>query len=181
MVTSRGKSDVQRFIAAAPEEIITKLLVGAGRAGGKVIAQEAKDRVISQDVADNIIVRTKRDDTRIVVKIRVKSGFANSIGNWLEWGTSPHFISVDDSQRDGRSVRRINELSKAPGASHSLVIGGKFVGETVFHPGAQAHPFLRPALDLKEGEAISMAQSYINSRIISGAIVGQADSGDPEA
>lgn len=180
MVTTRGKSEVQRFMAALPEQIVGKLLVGAGRAGGKVIAEEAKDRSISQDVADNIVVRTKREDTRIVVRITVKKGFALSVGNWLEWGTSPHFITVDDSQREGRSVARINALAKAPGSNHSLVIGGKFVGATVFHPGARAHPFLRPALDLKEGEAVSMAQSYINARVTPRGIVGQDDRGDSE-
>ena len=174
MVTSRGKSDVQRFMARLPEEIVSKLLVGAGRAGGKVIAEEAKDRVISQDVADNIVVRTKREDSRVIVRITVRKGFALSVGNWLEWGTSPHFITVDASQRDGRSVRRINEL----GDHASLMINGKFVGETVYHPGAQAHPFLRPALDLKEREAIGMAQSYINARVKPSGIVGQADQGD---
>lgn len=176
MATSRGKSEVQRYMAGLPEEIVSKMLVGAGRAGGKVIAEEAKERVISQDVADNIIVRTKREDTRVVVKIRVKSGFANSIGNWLEWGTAPHFISVDDSQRQGKSVARINALAR----EGTLVINGRFVGDTVYHPGARPHPFLRPALDLKEGEAISMAQSYINARVVTGKIVGQPDSGDTE-
>lgn len=174
MATSRGKSEVHRYIAGLPEEIVSKLLVGAGRAGGKVIADEAKERTISQDVADNIIVRTKREDTRVVVKIRVKQGFANSIGNWLEWGTAPHFISVDKSQSGGKSVARINALAR----QGSLVINGKFVGDTVYHPGARPHPFLRPALDLKEGEAISMAQSYINARITPAGIVGQADRGD---
>jgi len=180
MATSRGKSDVQRFMSGLPEQIASKLLVGAGRAGGKVIADDAKDRSISQDVADNIVVRTKREDSRIVVRITVRKGFALSVGNWLEWGTAPHFISVDDSQRQGRSVARINELAKAPGSSHSLVINGKFVGDTVYHPGARPHPFLRPALDLKEGEAISMAQSYINARITPAGIVGAADQGDGE-
>lgn len=177
MATSRGKSDVQRFMAGLPEQIASKLLVGAGRAGGKVIADEAKDRVISQDVADNIVVRTKREGSRILVRITVKKGFALSVGNWLEWGTSPHFISVDARQRDGRSVRRINEQ----GDHASLMINGKFVGETVYHPGAHAHPFLRPALDLKEREAIGMAQAYINARITPQGITGTADQGDGDA
>jgi hypothetical protein len=177
MVTTRGKSDVQRFMAGLPEQIVSKLLVGAGRAGGKVIADEAKERTTSQDVADNIVVRTKRDGDRIIVRITVKKGFALSVGNWLEWGTSAHFISVDASQRGGKSVRRINEL----GDHQSLMINGKFVGETVYHPGARPHPFLRPALDLKEGEAISMAQSYINARITPAGIVGTADQGDGDA
>jgi len=80
---------------------------------------------------------------------------------WLEYGTAPHLISVDDSQRQGLSVRRVNDRVNAG----SLVINGNFVGTTVHHPGARPHPFMRPALDTKEGEARAAAQSYINSRI----------------
>jgi hypothetical protein len=35
----------------------------------------------------------------------------------------------------------------------------------VRHPGARPNPFLRPALDMKEGEAVAAAQDYITSRI----------------
>lgn len=178
MPTVRGKSDVRSFIAGLPDEIERKLLMGAARRAGVVVADEAKMLARADVVADNIIVRAKREPGRVIVKISVKGQWPNSVGNWLEWGTAPHFIRVDDSVREGRSVRRINELGNQPGSSHSLVINGKFVGDTVFHPGAQAHPFLRPALDHKERDAISAAQSYINARVTPGGITGSAEADD---
>ena len=92
-----------------------------------------------------------------------------------ETGTAPHFIRVDDSQRRGMGINRINKSVK----EGSLVINGKFVGATVHHPGARPHPFLRPALDMKEGEAIAAAQAYIDARITPSGITGDS-SGDED-
>jgi hypothetical protein len=174
MVKVRGKSEVRAYMAGLPAQI-TSVLRGAARAGGKVIAEEAKARVVSQEVADDIVIRSRMDDSRIVVTITVKKGFSWSIGLWLEQGTDAHFITVDDRQRGGRGIRRINQQVRAAGGDGSLVIGGQFVGTTVWHPGAQPHPFLRPALDVKEGEAIRAAQSYINARIAKGRIIGRPE------
>ncbi len=171
MATSRGGSDVRRFMAQLPAELEKKVLRGAARAGGKIIVAEAKDRSISFDVDDAIVMRTKADAGRITVKITVEKGWARSVAGWLEYGTDPHFISVDDSQRGGKSVGRVNKLTK----DGSLVIGGNFVGSTVHHPGAKPHPFLRPALDIKGAEAIAAAQSYINARVTPSGIVGAAE------
>lgn len=171
MPTVRGRAEVSRFIAQLPEQIEKKLLPGAAKAAAKVVATEAKERVTSEAVADAIVTRTKKEPGRITVKITVKKGWPLSLGNWLEWGTSPHFISVDDSQRGGRSVGRINQLHR----EGSLVINGKFVGDTVFHPGARPHPFLRPALDTKQGEAIAEAQRYINAHVRPAGIVAEPE------
>jgi hypothetical protein len=139
-----------------------------------VVAEEAKTRSISQEVSDAIKVRTSGKDGRIIAKVQVR-GPGAYIAPWLEYGTGPHFISIDDSQRQGMSVNRVNTIRKE---GKSLVIGGKFVGDTVFHPGAKAHPFLRVSLDTKEAEAIAVAQAYINSRVTKAGIVGSAE---PEA
>lgn len=92
---------------------------------------------------------------------------------WLEYGTDAHFITVDDSQRGGMSVRKINDGRKAG----TLAIGGEPVGATVWHPGAKAHPFLRPSLDVKEADAIRSAQHYIYTRATKAGVIGQ-DGGD---
>lgn len=177
MPTVRGKSDVKRFIAQIPAELENKVLRGAARAGAKVVADEIKARTPSEDVRDGVRIRTQLGTGRIVVKIDVKPGWARSVGTWLEYGTAPHFITVDDSQREGMSAGRINKLGKAG----TLVIGGKPVGKTVHHPGARPQPTFRPALDAKEGEAIAAAQGYINSRVTRSGIVGTADAaGDGE-
>jgi hypothetical protein len=170
MPTVRGSSDVRQFIAKLPGEIERKLLRGAGRAAANVIADEAKERSVSSEVSGAIKVKVSEGDGRIVARVQVK-GKGAYIAPWLEYGTSPHFISVDDSQRRGMSVSRINKETKAG----SLVIGGKFVGSTVFHPGARPHPFLRPALDVKGDAAFAAAQGFINSRVTRSGIVGSAE------
>jgi hypothetical protein len=175
MATSRGGADVRRFMQQLPAELEKKVLRGAARAGGKIILEEAKDRSISGDVDEALVLRSKADAGRITVKITVRKGWGRAIANWLEYGTDPHFISVREDQRGGMGIGRINKLSK----DGSLVIGGQYVGETVFHPGAQAHPFLRPALDIKGADAIAAAQAYINARVTrSGIVAGAEPEGD---
>ncbi|WP_314716597.1 HK97 gp10 family phage protein [Sphingobium yanoikuyae] len=176
MPTVTGKDTVRAYFAELPKQL-TKVLRGAGLAAGKVIAEEAKVRSPSADVAGDIVVRRKVDDGRIVVTITVKPGYNWYRALWLEFGTEGHFISVDDSQRGGRGIGRINQQVRAAGGDKSLVIGGQFVGATVWHKGARPEPFLRPALDFKEAEAIRAAQAYINSRIARGRFVGK-DEGD---
>jgi hypothetical protein len=170
MPTVRGKSEVRQFIAQLPADIERKLLRGAGRAAANVVADEARDRSISAEVSAAVKVKVSTAEGRIIAKVQVK-GPGAYIAPWLEYGTSAHFISVDDSQREGMSVSRINKANK----EGSLVISGKFVGSTVFHPGARPHPFLRPALDLKGDAAVAAAQAFINSRVGRSGITGSAE------
>lgn len=170
MATSKGGEQVRRFIAQLPQKLEKAVLRGAARAAGKVVADEAKARSISDEVSEAISVVTKVQPGLIVAKVQVKGPGAYK-APWLEFGTDPHFITVDDSQRQGMSARRINTLSKAG----TLVINGEAVGATVFHPGARPHPFLRPALDTKEAEAVAAAQSYINARVSRSGITGSAE------
>ncbi|WP_225883124.1 HK97 gp10 family phage protein [Sphingomonas aliaeris] len=176
MASLKGRTEVARFITGLPAEIETKLLRGAARAAATVVADDAKQRSISAEVSAAVKVRTaaKRGDTTVVAKVQVK-GPGSYIAPWLEYGTLPHYISVADEQRGGKSVRRINRL----GGAKALAINGKFA-KTVYHPGTDAHPFLRPALDANESEAIAAAQGYINSRVTPAGIVGTAENGDDE-
>lgn len=179
MVTVRGREQVRAYTRSIPAALESKVLRGAARAGATVIADEASARSVSSEVSAAVKVSTRQDvPGRVVAKIQVK-GDGAFIAPWLEYGTSPHFITVDDRQRDGRGVRRINQQVREAGGDGSLVIGGKFVGATVFHPGAQPHPFLRPALDHKRAEAIAAAQAYINTRLaregLGGADVPESD------
>lgn len=162
MATSRGRDAVRRYMAQLPEQIERSLLPGAARAGAKVIADEAKERARSGEIAEKIGVRVVGGDGHVVAKIRVGPGWARSLAIWQEYGTAPHFITVDDSQREGMTVGRINRLAKVKG---TLVINGRPVGTTVHHPGAQAYPFMRPALDVKEADAIRAAQAHIDARV----------------
>lgn len=164
MVKVTGKAAVSRYMSALPGRI-DRVLRGAARAGAAIVADEVKLRADADETREGVIIRSKRDGDRIIVRISVKRGWGLTLGIWQEWGTAGHFITVDDRQRDGMSVNRINKLQKAG----SLVIGGQFVGSTVWHPGARANPFMRPALDLKGAEAIAAAQNYITAKLKGGA------------
>jgi len=172
MPSVKGQAEVERFIAGLPAQIEAKLLRGAARAGGKVLLDETKSRSPAAEVTEALTLRTNSEPGRIVVKVSVKGHWPRSLAIWAEYGTDPHFITVDDSQRDGKSVRRINETGGG-----SLRIGGKFVGKTVHHPGAKANPFMRPSLDLSAAAARAAMQTYVNARVTSGGIIG---SDEPE-
>lgn len=166
MPTVRGKAEVRSFIAGIHGQA-QSVLRGAARAAANVVADEARDRTRSSEVRGSIKVAVATEDSRVVAKVQTK-GPGAYIAPWEEYGTAPHFISVDESQRRGMGVKTINKRVK----EGSLVINGKFVGTTVHHPGARPHPFLRPALDTKEGEAIEAAQAYINARVQPSGING---------
>jgi len=172
MPSVKGQAEVERFIAGLPTQIEAKLLRGAARAGGKVLLDETKSRSPAAEVTEALTLRTNSEPGRIVVKVSVKGHWPRSLAIWAEYGTDPHFITVDDSQREGKSVRRINETGGG-----SLRIGGKFVGKTVHHPGAKANPFMRPSLDLSAAAARAAMQTYVNARVTRGGIVG---SDEPE-
>lgn len=169
MVWSRGRAEQKRFLLQGAPAQLRKVLLSAGRVGANVIADDARDRSISEEVSAAVKVKVRADETRIVATVYLK-GPGSYKGRWLEYGTDPHFISVDESQREGKSVRRINDLAK----EGSLVIGGQFVGKTVLHPGAERHPFLRPALDFKGTVAIGAAQAHLNAHVKPSGIITPA-------
>jgi hypothetical protein len=167
MPTVRGRAETRRYIEGLPAQIEAKLLRGAGRAGGKVLLDEMKRRSPADEITEALTLRTKSEPGRIVVKVSVKGQWPRSLATWAEYGTDPHFISVDDSQREGRTVRRINDTETG-----SLLIGGKFVGKTVWHKGAKANPFMRTSLDLSASASRAAMQSYISARVTPSGIIG---------
>ena len=176
MATSRGGTAVRRFIKQLPDELERKVLRGAARAGGKIILAEAKERSISSDVDEALVLRSKVESGLITVTIGIRKGWGRAIARWLEYGTDAHFISIAKDERGGKSVAKINATDK-----RTMIIGGKFVGDTVFHPGAKPHPFLRPSLDIKGAEAVAAAQSYLKAHVTrSGIIAGAEPQGDDE-
>lgn len=182
MAKRRSTAATRRYVTELPERFLQRVLPGAARTGAEVIAEGAKDLLGDRKaetggggevrIADSVKVKVRRKDGQIRARIML-DGPGAYVGRWLEYGTDPHLISVSDEVRGGRTVARINTLAK----EGSLIIGGQFVGQSVFHPGAQAKPFMRPALDTREAEAIAAAQSYINAR---GTRAGIAAAPTPE-
>lgn len=189
MAKRRSNASVLRNLEELPALLVKRVLPGAARAGAQVIAAEAKGLLGGKRadggggnkvlIADAVKVRARKRSGLIVARVML-DGPGAYVGRWLEYGTDPHFISVDPGLRDGMTARRINKRVKGGDAAlhATLMINGKPVGTTVHHPGAAAHPFLRPALDTKEAEAKAAAQAYIQSRISRAGIVGSDDGGD---
>lgn len=177
-----------RYLEQLPKTIAERVLPGAARAGAKVIAEAAKDNLGGKRadnggggkvlIADSVKVRSRKRDGLVIARVLL-DGPGAYVGRWLEYGTSPHFISVDPNYRQGMTAKRINtRVSDGDTALHStLMINGKPVGATVHHPGGRKAPFLHPAFDLNEAQAKAAAQAYILSRVSRAGIVG-TDEGD---
>jgi HK97 gp10 family phage protein len=155
-----GKSELDKFLATLPQKLEKDILRGAVKAGAEVVAAEAAFRTNSHEVAASIKVRTATEKGIVTAKVETV-GPGAYLAPWEEYGTAAHFITVQDSARGGATVGRINRKLK----EGSLVIGGQFVGQSVLHPGARPHPFLLPAFDTKQSEAVAVMGEYVRSRL----------------
>ena len=165
--TITGLADLKNLLATLPAKIENNILRGAMRAGAGVIAEEAKRLVPSgpgrpgdvNHLRDSIKFSARSEPGLVTAKVQTKGPGAYK-APWIEFGTAAHYISVDDDVRDGLTVKRINRKV----GEGSLVINGHFVGKSVHHPGARKIPFMRPAVDNKQGEAIEAISAYITQR-----------------
>lgn len=164
-----GLAEMRRFIANLPATLEKNVLRGAMRAGAQVIADDAIDRLQSHkesgDLARSVKVRVAATDRKVEASVDVDDFKAH----WLEHGTEPHFILA---RPERGSVRMANRQLKR-GAL--LLNGAKIVAE-VHHPGARAFPFLLPAADAKEGEAVAAAQAHLD-RHAAAALQGRMSPG----
>jgi len=172
----KGNVDLGAILASLPEQLERNILRGAMRAGAEVIADGARENCRSAEVRETIGTTSRAEPGLVTAKVQTKGKGAYK-APWLENGTEPHFVSVDSEQSGGRTVRRVNRSEKAGsldiggarrvnvGEKGSIVINGQFVGDTVHHPGARPYPFMRPALDAKERDAVAAIGSYIGKRL----------------
>lgn len=155
-----GMIDLTSVLATLPEKLERNILRGALKAGAEVFADGSREECRSAEVRATIKTSSRAEPGLVTAKIQTKGPGAHK-APWLEYGTDPHFISVDDEQSEGRTVRRINTLEK----KGSIVIGGNFVGKTVHHPGAKPYPFMRPPIDNRQQAAVDAMVGYASNRI----------------
>lgn len=149
-ITVKGLRELQSFLDSVSPKIERNIIRGALRAGAKVIMQEAKANV-------PIKSGTLRDSIRLSVRARggavtasVKAGGKTKTGgdayyaNMVEFGTAAHTITAKN--------RKV------------LSFGGRLF-QSVEHPGARPHPFMRPAFDSKSQEAVLQVGNYIKQRL----------------
>lgn len=160
----KGGKELQDYLNKLPAKIERNVMRSALLQGANVIKEAAKAElvkngsVVSGDLSKSIRASTR--SRRGQVTATLKAGDEKAFyAHMVEFGTAPHWISVDMAARPSRMTRRgkkafsvstLNNMSKAG----SLVIGKNFVGQSVEHHGAKAKPFMRPALDANVDEAI---------------------------
>ncbi len=181
-----GGPELLALLDQIPAKIGRNAVRGGVRAAAKVVQGEARLRVRRRSgaLARSLKLSTRTDGTVISAKVKAK-GKHSFLATFIEYGVAPHWITVDDALTPTRNTRRgvkkvgigtVNKMVKRG----SLVIGGKFVGASVHHPGHAAFPFLRPALDVKAAEAINAMGEYVRSRLSWGALQAPALAVEPD-
>ncbi len=151
----KGFAELEKALSEFPKKLLKNAMRRALRAGVKVIATEAKLRcpVGPPSHVASVKYGAKEGELRRSIKIGtntvkgsmvygyVRAGsFKAYYARWVEFGTAAHRISA-----------------KNGGA---LSFGGA-VFQSVAHPGAAPHPFMRPALDAKRGEALEAVRASL--------------------
>lgn len=174
-IVIKGLAELQRALDTLPARIEANIMRGALRAGAKVLAAEAKQNIhnISGNLALSVRYGCKVSKVEGKVTAYVRAGGKGQPGwyaHMVEKGTAAHWIRVKMEARPSRMTRRgekaysiatLNRMAKRG----SLMIGGRFIGASVAHPGARKKPFLRPALDMRGQAAVERMREYIRTRL----------------
>lgn len=169
----KGLSELQRFLDQLPVKLERNIMRGALRAGAKPILLDAKGRIhsVSGELAASLRISTRARGRTVTARI-ISSGTPTQPNKpiWVEYGTRPHLIGVDKSERPMINSQPWTKAGKFVRASMTTVnrmvmkIGARFVSG-VRHPGARPKPFMRPAMDTQSGASVVAAGVYIRSRL----------------
>lgn len=166
-----GLAELNKTLQTLAPKIEGNIMRGAVRAGIVALKNRAQ-QLVPVDQGDlkrtfRVSTRSKRGRVSATLSVGNKEVF---YAHMVEFGTSPHFIRVNESARPKKltrrgmravSVRTMNQMVKRG----SLKIGQNYVGPSVSHPGARPKPFMRTALDTGSTEAASVAADYIRVRL----------------
>lgn len=145
----KGLDRLDEALRRLPSDIARKWLRGALRAGGAVLADEARTNVRrkSGDLAKTIRVSADGKFSGGSMKAFVRAGNKKVWwAHFIEWGTQAHEIAA--KKKDG-----------------ALKLFTNFFAEKVDHPGAKPFPFMRPAFDRKAIAAVNAFAEYLRKRI----------------
>ena len=164
-----GGAELAAALQQFGANIERNMMRGALRSGAQVIAEEAKSRVPvdSGELKDSIRVRAGRIRNGKVmyyvqagsskpIKKKGPNGKVEYKNPWyahlVEFGVRAHVIIAGGATKAGKV----------------LASAARVLGEKVDHPGTQAKPFMRPALDNKADDAIGRVAEYLRARIARG-------------
>ena len=169
LIHVKGLSALQALLDTLPVKIEKNIMRGALRAGAKPVAEAARNGIhsVHGDLAKSIRVTTRVKNGTVIASVSTKGLKIANKALWVEYGTKPHYISVQQSEKPTYTTRRgqTRTVSMTTINRNSLKIGSNFVGPTVHHPGAQQKPYMRPALDNNAQGAVVATGEYIKNRL----------------
>lgn len=167
----KGGKELQNMLNTLPAKIERNIMRSALRAGAAVIRDAARENINDDTGALSKSVRVSTRARRGEVTATVKAGNKKAFyAHMVEFGTAPHLIEVRDEDRPTRKTRK-GEKKVSIGTMNrmikqgSLKIGENFIGPVVMHPGAAQKPFMRPAIDQKQDEAVRAVGEQIRKRL----------------
>lgn len=140
----QGLSDLQKFLDQLAPTVEANVMRGALRAGMNVVKPIAQANVhsVSGELAKGLKVGTQQRGGTVTANLKA-TGPHRHVAHLVEYGTKAHNI---------------------PAKRGWLSFGGIFV-KSVAHPGAEPHPFMRPALDGQASAAVVAAAEYMKARL----------------
>ncbi|MGQ3001292.1 MAG: HK97-gp10 family putative phage morphogenesis protein [Hydrogenophaga sp.] len=155
-----GLAELYKVMQALPAVVEGNVMRGALRAGLRVVQKEAEVLVPEKelDLRKSLRIRLmRRSLKRGWVRMQLVAGGKDAPNaHWAEFGTASYYVGK------GRSVRRPYKIQ--PKKAGALLFGGK-VREVVTHPGARPQPYMRPAIDRRQGDALAATVAYLRRRI----------------
>ena len=144
-VNVKGLSELSEFLDQLPTKVQNNVMRGALRAGMSPVKEDAKTHaaVASGLLRDGLKVTTSNKAGVVTASLKATGKHAR-LAHLVEFGTSAHSIEAKDGG--------------------ALSFGGGFV-QHVDHPGARAHPFMRPAFDGQAQNAVVAAAEYMKERL----------------
>ncbi len=160
----KGFADLQRALDQLAPKIERNVMSGALRAGAKVIQLDAKQRCPVGPPSSRGAKKYKLYAGALRDSIRVGTKTAR--------GVVTATIKAGGKAKNGAVVFYANMIERTGSIAHmirarkgsSITIGGNNY-TSVDHPGMNAQPFMRPALDGKAGAAVQATGEYIKRRL----------------
>ncbi len=155
-----GLADLHKALQDLPGKIEGNIMRGALRAGQKVFQQAAQQAVPVNhgDLRNSIKIKFKgRSQKYGWVRMHLLAGDKTAwYAHLIEYGTASYYTGK------GRTVGGPYQIK--PKKAKGLIFGGS-VHAGAIHPGIKPQPFMRPALDRNQAQALEATAEYIRKRL----------------
>lgn len=164
-ISVTGLAALQQYLNQLPAKVERNIMTGALRSGANVIRKAAKAAAPIGPPSSSGRKKYKlyegalRDSVRVTT--RTRGGIVTATvhaGGKLKNGAVVFYAHM--IERTGA----VAHLIKAQKGS-ALTIAGQQVSEVPDHPGMDAKPFMRPALDTQAGAAFVATGNYVKQRL----------------